>query len=92
MVQGNNSQKSHWSPRFIHNRCRWPSVSKKQRDLTLVPPKAGNIESEESDSDSQHDDQGQPMRAIVRPTLCPRQTLKFPRLPIQATQQKDFKL
>ena len=63
-----------------------------KRDLTLVPPSTGNKESEERDSDSHQDDQEQPMRAAVRPTLCPRQTLKFPRLPVQATQQKNFKL
>ena len=50
-----------------------------KRDLTLVSP-----------STSHQDDQEQPMRATVRPTLHLRQTLKFPRLPVQATEQKDF--
>ena len=63
-----------------------------KRDLTLVPPSTGNEESEESDGDSHQDDQEQPLWAVVRPTFCLRQTLKFPRLPVQATQQKDFKL
>ena len=63
-----------------------------KRDLTLVPPSTENEESEESDGDNHQDDQEQPMRAAVRPTLHLRQTLKFPRLPVQATQQKDFKL
>ena len=40
-----------------------------KRDLTLVPPSTSTAESEESDSDSHQDDQEQPMRAIVRPTL-----------------------
>ena len=63
-----------------------------KRDLTLVPPSTGNKESDECDGDTHLDDREQPMRAVVRPTLHPRQTLKFPRLPVQATQQKDFKL
>ena len=63
-----------------------------KRDLTLVPPSTNNTESEEGDGDCHQDDQEQPMRAAVRPTLHARQTLKFPRLPVQATQQKDFKL
>ena len=63
-----------------------------KRDLNLVPPSTGNEESDESDGDSHQDDREQPMRAVVRPTLHPGQTLKFPRLPVQATQQKDFKL
>ena len=63
-----------------------------KRDLTLIPPSTGNEESDESDGDSHQDDWEQPMRSVVRPTLCLRQTLKFPRLPVQATQQKDFKL
>ena len=63
-----------------------------KRDLTLVPPSTRNEESDESDGDSCHNDWEQSMRAVVRPTLCLRQTPKFPRLPVQATQQKDFKL
>ena len=50
-----------------------------KRDLTLVPPSTGNEESDESDGDSHQDDQEQPMRTVVRPTLCPKQTLKVPR-------------
>ena len=63
-----------------------------KRDLTLVPPSTRNEESDESDGDSHQDDQEQPMRAAIRPTLCLRQTLKFPRLPVQVTEQKDFRL
>ena len=63
-----------------------------KRDLTLVPPSTGKEESDESDGDSHHDDWEQPMSAVMRPTLHPRQTLKFPRLPVQVTKQKDFKL
>ena len=63
-----------------------------KRDLTLVLASTGNEESDESDGDSHQDDREQAMRAVVRPTLCLRQTLKFPRLPVQVTQQKDFKL
>ena len=63
-----------------------------KRDLTLVPPSTRNKESDESDGDSHQDNRGQPMRAAVRPTLCPRQTLEFPRLPVQVTEQKDFRL
>ena len=63
-----------------------------KRHLTLVPSNTGNEESDKSDGDSHQDDWEQPMRAAVRPTLHPRQTLKFPRLPVQATEQKDFKL
>ena len=59
-----------------------------KRDLTLVPPSTSNEESEKSDGDSHQDKQRLPMRAVVRPTLCPRQTPKFPRLPVQATQQR----
>ena len=71
----------------VDGQYRW-----NKRDLTLVPPSTGNEESDESDGDSHQDDQEQPMRAAVRPTLHLRQTLKFPRLPVQATEQKDFKL
>ena len=63
-----------------------------KRDLTLVLPSTGNKENDESDGDSHQDNWEQPMRAVVRPTLHPRQTLKFPRLPVQVMQQKDFKL
>ena len=63
-----------------------------KRDLTLIPPHRTDKEREESDGDSHQDDQGSLRKAVVRPTLCPRQTLKFPRLPVQATQQKDFNL
>ena len=63
-----------------------------KRDLTLDLPKANNVESEESDSDSHHNDQNHPMKDIVRPTLHPRPTIKFPRLPVQGTRHKDFQL
>ena len=62
------------------------------RDLTLVPPSTRNEESDKSDGDSHQDNEEQLMRAAVRPTLHPRQTLKFSTLPVQATEQKDFKL
>ena len=56
-------------------------------DLTLSPPDDNN-----NKSDSHPDDQDVPMAAGVMPTLCPRPQLKFPKLPVQATQQKDFNL
>ena len=63
-----------------------------KRDLTLVPLNTRNEESDESDGHGHQDNREQPMRTAVRPTLHPRQTLKFPRLPVQVTEQKDFKL
>ena len=62
-----------------------------KRDLT-GPPSANNINDDESDSDNHHADQNVPMATAVMPTLCPRPQLKFPKLPVQATQQKDFNL
>ena len=41
---------------------------------------------------SHSDDHDVPMATGVMPTLCPRAQLKFPKLPVQATQQKDFDL
>ena len=61
-----------------------------KRDLTLSPPHANN--NDESDSDNHHADHDVPMATEVMPTLCPRPQLKFPKLPVQATQQKDFNL
>ena len=58
-------------------------------DLTLVPPSDDNNESE---SDSHQTDHIVPMARTVMPTLCPRPQLKFPTLPVQATQQKDLNL
>ena len=54
-------------------------------DLTLSPPDDNNDK-----SDSHHDDQDMPKATGVMPTLHPRHQLKFPKLPVQATQQKDF--
>ena len=54
-----------------------------KHDLTLSPP---------DKSDSHHANQDVPMTRAVIPTLHPRPQLKFPKLPVQATQQKDFKL
>ena len=39
-----------------------------------------------------YDDHDVPMATGVMPTLRPRPQLKFPKLPAQATQQKDFDL
>ena len=61
-------------------------------DLTLVPPSASNDDNDESDSDNHQADQNVPMPPAVMPTLCPRPQLKFPKLPVQATQQKDLDL
>ena len=61
-------------------------------DLTLSPPGASNNDDDESDSDDHHSDQNVPMATAMMPTLWPRPQLKFPKLPIQATQQKDFDL
>ena len=61
-------------------------------DLTLSPPGANNNSDDRSDSDSHHADQNVPMATAVMPTLHPGPQLKFPKLPVQATQQKDFDL
>ena len=53
-----------------------------KRDITLYP--LGD--NEESDG---HSDVEEPMAAGVIPTLHPRFQLKFPKLPVQATQQKE---
>ena len=53
-------------------------------DLTFSPP--------DNESDSHPDDHDVLMATGVMPTLCPRPQLKFPKLPVQATQQKDFDL
>ena len=58
-----------------------------KHDFTLSPPDNNNDE-----SDSHLDDHDVPMATGVMPTLCPRPQLKFPKLPVQATQQKDFNL
>ena len=58
-----------------------------KRDLTLSPPDANNDK-----SDSHSDDHDVPMATAVMPTLHPRSQLKFPKCPVQATQQKDFNL
>ena len=61
-------------------------------DLTLSPPGANNNDDDKSDSDNHQADYNVPMARAVMPTLCPRPQLKFPKLPVQATQQKDFDL
>ena len=60
-----------------------------KHDLTLSPPDDNN---NESDSYNHHADQNVPMATAVMPTLCPRPQLKFSKLLVQATQQKDFNL
>ena len=61
-----------------------------ERDLTLSPPGASN--NDDSESDNHHVDQNVPMATAVMPALHPRPQLKFPKLPVQAAQQKDFYL
>ena len=51
-------------------------------DITLYRP------GDNGESDSDVD--GEPMTAGVMPTLHPRPQLKFPKLPVQATQQKEL--
>ena len=66
------------------DRCRY---SCNKHDLTLSPPDDNNNE-----SDSHPDNHDVPMVTGVMPTLHPRPQLKFLKLPVQATQQKDFNL
>ena len=56
-----------------------------KHDLTLVPPSADS--DDESESEGHQTDHDVPMARAVMPTLCPRPHLKFPKLPVQATQQ-----
>ena len=58
-----------------------------KHDLTLSPPDDNNDE-----SDNHHADPDVPKATAVMPTLHPRPQLKFPKLPVQVTQQKDFDL
>ena len=58
-----------------------------KHDFTRSPPDDNNDK-----SDNHHADQDVPMATGVMPTLCPRPQLEFPKLPVQATQQKDFNL
>ena len=58
-----------------------------KHDLTLTPPRDNN-----DDGDNHSDVQSTPIAAAVMPTLWLRPQIKFPKLPVQATQQKDFKL
>ena len=67
-------------PRYHRNKC----------DLTLSPPGANNNGEDESDSDNHQAGYNVPMATAVTATLHPRSQLKFPKLPVQATQQKDF--
>ena len=62
--------------------CRY---RRNKHDLTLSPPS-------EDESDSHCDDQEVPMATAVIPTLHPRPQVKFSKLPVQATEQKDFNL
>ena len=81
------SQKSDYSPRlyvvevdcqrYCHNEC----------DLTSRPP-----DENDDESDSHSDTHDEPMATGVMPTLCPRPQLKFPKLPVQAMEQKDFNI
>ena len=57
--------------RYCCNKC----------DLTLSPPDDNNDK-----SDIHSDNQDVPMATGVMPTLRPRPQLKFPKLPVQATQ------
>ena len=66
------------------NGCRY---HRNKCDLTLSPPDDNNDE-----SDSHPDDHDVPVATGVMPTLHPRPQLKFPKLPVQATQQKNFSL
>ena len=58
-----------------------------KRDLTLSHPGENDDK-----SDSHPDDHDVPMATGVMPTLHPRPQLKFPKIPVQATQQKDFNM
>ena len=61
-----------------------------KHDLTLVPPNDDN--NDESESGSHQANHDVPVARAVMPTLHPRPQLKFPKWPVQATQQKVFKL
>ena len=62
--------------RYCYNKC----------DLTLSP-----LENDDK-SDSHPDDHDVPMATGVMSILHPKPQLKFPKLPVQVTQQKDFNL
>ena len=68
--------------RYCHNK----------HDLTLTPPSVNNDDVDESESDNHQANYSVPMARAMMPTLHPRSQLKFPKLPVQATQQKDFEL
>ena len=57
-----------------------------KQDLTLRPP------DKDGESDSHPDTHSVPMATGVMPTLHPRTQLKFPKLPVQATEQRDFSI
>ena len=61
------------------HRYRW-----NKRDITLYP------QGDNDESDGHSDVEEEPMAAGVIPTLYPRPQLKFLKLPVQATQQKEF--
>ena len=56
-------------------------------NLTLVPPNDDN--DDKSESDSHQAGHGVPMARALMPTLHLRPQLKFSKLPVHATQQKD---
>ena len=62
--------------RYHRNKC----------DLTSRHP------DDDGESDSHSDGHDVPMATGVMPTLHPRPQLKFPKLPVQATQQIDFNI
>ena len=57
-----------------------------KRDLTPNKP------SDSGDNDSYSDTNDEPMATGVMPTLHPRPQLKFPQIPVQATEQQDFNI
>ena len=63
--------------RYHRNKC----------NLILSSP-GGNVD----ESDSRSDDQDVPMATGVMPTLHPKPQIKFPKLPVQETEQKDFNI
>ena len=62
--------------KLCHNKC----------DLILRHP------DDDGESDGHSDDHDVPMATELMPTLLPRPELKFPKLPVQATQQIDFNI
>ena len=69
-----------------HRYCR------NKLNLTLVPPSDNSDDDNESEGEGHQTNHEVPMARAVMATLRPRPQMKFPRLPVQATQQKDFEL